>query len=331
MPKEAFTYDTRDEMAITAIDDLEGDTTALNLTSTRGDPGAAFQCSVTVPAGNGKSLELRYQLDGDTLYATVICVKCDGWIGLGFATTPAQMIGAHAIIGWLDGWASPHFVGRYVLNGKQLDKVTLLPYTQQDLRDASIKSIDGRIEMRFTATLGGTIGLPIESRSRVHLIAATGSYYALSYHGEFRGDRTVDLTAGVGVDYPPPPPPNLPPPSPTSPPPPAPTEPPPPPPLPPPPPMPPAPDMCGTSARLSTQTGEYECMVNMYACRGSNTPSLSHPSGFLPLTILIVHAGLVASSCTFRWRGGASRRSSSACVANAPIGSRLALPPGPVA
>jgi hypothetical protein len=250
----ALTYDTSDEMAAAANDDVSSDRGTVDETTTassRPDRGDAFRCSVSIPVGSGQSVELRYLLRGTKLYATIRCVGCTGWVGLGFAREPGQMVGADAVIGWLDGWASPHYVGRYTLTGKQLAQVTLLPYTEQNLEDTSIQNVNGAMVMSFTATLGGASGLHVDSLSRVHLLAAMGPYYTLSYHGESRGWVTADL--------PPPSPPVLPPPVPQTPPPPSPL------PLPPepsPPPAPPSPEMCGTAAAASSH-GAYECMVMM--------------------------------------------------------------------
>jgi hypothetical protein len=219
-----------------------------------------WECSISIPAG-AHTIRLGYRLHGQKLIATVSCTTCQGWLALGIAREPGQMVGATAVIGWLDGWASPHFVGKYALDGKDLSQVRLMPHEQQTLQDAEIRRVNGVLTMSFTATIGAN-GFPGGSMSYVHLLAAAGAYYSLSYHGDARGFVTADLLAATITSMPPPPPPpppNLPPPLPMAPPPPPPPSPPP---EPPPPPTAPAPALCGTAA-LASSHGAYDCMVMM--------------------------------------------------------------------
>ena len=88
------------------------------------------------------------------------------WIAIGVPSVPGRMGGAMAVVGWLDGYASPHFVGKYRLCGGVSYHGTAYPtscparywqlvgYAQQTLRDATIeRDADGTLMMSFTATL----------------------------------------------------------------------------------------------------------------------------------------------------------------------------------
>jgi len=102
------------------------------------------QCQVVIQAGS-YSIELNYRLMGTTMLAVVRCIDCKGWLGIGFLPQQGQLRGGGAVIGWLDGLASPKFLGKYEMKGDTFsaEKVELMDFAQQTLSEASIKKIDG--------------------------------------------------------------------------------------------------------------------------------------------------------------------------------------------
>ena len=82
-------------------------------------------------------------------------------------------------VGWLDGYASPKFVGKYELGTEATEQpplrgrrgavsplqLKLMGYSQQTLQDTSIeRQADGTLLMSFTATLGAD-GFPASQLS----------------------------------------------------------------------------------------------------------------------------------------------------------------------
>ena len=207
-------------------------------------PTPFWQCSISISAGP-HTVKLGYRLNGQKLIATVSCATCQGWLALGIARDSAQMVGATAVIGWLDGWASPHFVGKYALDGKDLSQMRLMPHEQQTLQDAEIRRVDGVLTMSPPPPSATRFG---GSMSYVHLLAAAGAYdrfptmatrAALSPptcwlhdHGHAAAAAAAQPPAAMPM-APPPPPPSSPPEA-------------------PPPPTAPAPKLCGPRRRRAS-------------------------------------------------------------------------------
>ena len=155
-----------------------------------------------------------YRLNGMRLFAAVRCATCcsNCWLGLGFAPSAGELNGAAAVVGWLDGYASPRFVGKYALSSG--GGANLMDYTMQTLEDASVlhratayNGIQG-LEIAFTATLG-IDGFP-NTPPAPHLVAATGPTGTVHMGTDTSGWITADCLMRIRA-MPPPPPPRLPP------------------------------------------------------------------------------------------------------------------------
>ena len=235
-----------------------------------------WECTLSLSAG-AHTIELGYRLDGRTIFAEVRCPTCQSWIAFGFTPESMKLSGGGAVIGWLDGFASPHFVGKFLVEDKLIEGQTrpvasLMHFEDQTLRETSIeREKNGGLMMSFTATIGEH-GLPGAPLTYTNLFAAVGNVPGSGSATVLLGNDKVqvgaDLLAATMHANPPSPPPIRPPPSPISPPSPSPppfSSPPPtagPPPDPPEPSPPPSLPACGTHGQESGEP-RYTCMVSL--------------------------------------------------------------------
>ena len=177
--------------------------------------GGTYECRLSIAAG-AKTVDLGYRLQGQRLFAEVMCVGCtDGWLAFGFARSPGVMVGAVAVIGWLGGGTGRRLteggggVGAYRLDGRYSAAVVRLDAASEAaiLEDTSIAAQDGALVLRFTTTLGAG-SLPPTPISNADLLAAYGSAASgtfPSFHGANRGGITANLLRGFVQGMAPPP------------------------------------------------------------------------------------------------------------------------------